>query len=577
MFSTALSVWSRFVRISSPYLQSTHRRQAFGLLAALLGLLLTLSGLNVVISYVGRDFMTAISERRSHDVFGFALAYLGVFAASTVAGAFAQYAELMLGLRWREWLTRRFFHAYLSSHAYHRLNAQSEVDNPDERIAEDLKTFTTTTLSFLVMATNSAITIVAFIGVLWSITPWLVIAGYFYPLIGTLVIVYVGRRLVKLNHQQLKMEADFRYELVQIRTHAEAIALDQAEAKQDRRLSDRLDALVANYASIIHVLRNLKFVSGGYNYLNQLIPLFIVAPLYLEGRVEFGVVTQSAMAFSQIFNAFSLIAERFQDLSAYAAVIGRVGALEEAISAAEPSQRPLQVVEAAAPVTSFQRVTLKSPHDDQVLAHDLSLEIPRGSSVLVTGRNSDAERAFFRATAGLWDKGTGQICHAAPRRVLFLPERPYLMAGSLRAQFNATTPRAALTDERILQALEQVGLAALIPRVGGLNTERDWATALSLEDQQRLAFARLLLAEPDVAFLDHAASALNDAGRAELYQLLGRRGLTFVSVGDHSPSLGQYHLTQLELRPDGTWAAKPIEAEKEIASNDLSASEVRAQ
>ena len=177
----------------------------------------------------------------------------------------------------------------------------------------------------MIMTTNAAITVAAFVGVLWSITPWLVAAGVLYPLMGTALIVFMGRRLVALNHLQLKKEADFRFELVHVRTHAESVALVQSEEKAETRLGERLDALIANYLSIIKILRNLAFVQGGYNYLDQLIPVLIVAPLYLRGEVEFGVVTQAAMVFSQIFNAFSLIAEKFQDLSAFAAVVGRVG------------------------------------------------------------------------------------------------------------------------------------------------------------------------------------------------------------------------------------------------------------
>jgi vitamin B12/bleomycin/antimicrobial peptide transport system ATP-binding/permease protein len=563
MTSFAQRAWSRFVRISTPFFTSESRWHAFGLLALLLALLLVICGLNVAINYVGRDFMTAIARRQSYLVYRVALLYLGVFALSAIAGGFARYAELVLGLRWREWLTRHFFHRYLSSRAYHRLNAQSDVDNPDERISQDLNTFTSTTLSFLVMATNSVITVVAFVGVLWSITPWLVLAGVLYPLLGTSMILFVGYRLVDLNHLQLKKEADFRFELVLVRSQANWIALDQAEEKEESRLVKRLGALIENYRSIIRILRNLRFVRGGYNYLDQVIPVLIVMPLYLRGEVEFGVLTQSAMAFSQIFNAFSLLAEKFQDLSTFAAVIGRVGALEEAIDeSAEPSRRPLQVVEDDAPV-KYQQVTLRAPQDDRVLVKDICLEVPRGRRVLVTGPNAAGQKALFQATAGLWDKGEGRIVHPAQGRVLFLPEHPYLVPGSLRDQFLTTVRQGKLTDERILNVLRAVGLEPLLQRVGGLDAEQDWRNALSLGERQRLAFARLLLAEPDFAFLDHAASALHEAERAEIYQLLARTGLTYVSVGDHLPSLSQYHQDQLELRSDGTWTAGPIQAKQE--------------
>jgi putative ATP-binding cassette transporter len=208
MIATTRHTWSRFVRLARPYFTSEARRQAAVLLAALLALLLTVAGLNVVISYVGRDFMTAIAERVAHRYYWLALAYLGVFAASTVAGALARYTEMLLGLRWREWLTRYFIGRYLSGHAYCRIALKQEIDNPDQRISEDIRTFTTTSLSFAIILVSSLITVVSFTGVLWSITPWLFLAAVLYPALGTTLAILIGRRLVSLNNLQLKKEAD---------------------------------------------------------------------------------------------------------------------------------------------------------------------------------------------------------------------------------------------------------------------------------------------------------------------------------------------------------------------------------
>jgi putative ATP-binding cassette transporter len=323
------------------------------------------------------------------------------------------------------------------------------VDNPDERIANDVNTFTTTALSFLVMAATAVINVLSFVGVLWSITPWLVLAGVLYPVLGTTLIAFAGRQLVRLNDRQLKKEADFCFALVHVREHAEAIALDQAEPNEKPRLDRRLRALVANYGLIIKLLRNLTFIRGGYNYLDQLIPVLIVTPLYLAGKVEFGVMTQAAMAFSQIFNAFSLVAEQYQNLASFAAVVGRVAALDGAISAsAEPSQQPLEHVEGDAPF-AYQDITLHDPKDDRVLVQNLCLEVPRGRRVLITGPNGFGHRALFRATARLWQRGEGRILHPASQRVLFLPEQPYLVSGNLRALFRTRVQAGKITDERV--------------------------------------------------------------------------------------------------------------------------------
>jgi putative ATP-binding cassette transporter len=549
--------WSRFLQIAKPYFVSTAGRRAFGLVAALLALLLGMSALNVVNSYINRDFMTSIADREPYRVWWLALIYLGVFAASTAVGALSRFVELLLGLRWREWLTRYFIHRYLTGHAYYRLNKHSEVDNPDQRISEDVKTFTTCTLSFLILVTQSVITVIAFFGVLWSITPWLCIASVLYPVVGTWLIVFVGRRLVNLNNLQLKKEADFRFELVDVRENAQSIALVKAEKREEARLGIRLDALVANYRVIITVLGNLKFVTGGYNYLTQLIPVLIVAPLYLRGEVEFGVITQAMMAFSQVFNAFSLIAEQFQDLSTFAAVVVRLDTLGEAIThSTEPSQQAVHVVEEHGPV-SYQGVTLRTPENDRILVRNLHLEVQPGRRILVMGPNGAGKSALFQATAGLWNKGTGRILRPTPGRIQFLPERPYMVPGTLRDQL-FTTYKDKVPDERVLRVLNEVRLEALVGRVGGLDVEHDWRTTLSLGEQQLIAFARLLLAEPEFAFLDEAASALSERQRADLYQLLARTGITYVSVGDCQSSLLESHDTLLELHSDGTWTAGPV-------------------
>jgi putative ATP-binding cassette transporter len=560
MISVRRGAWSRFMRVAKPYFISDDRRAARLLVAALVGLLLAISGLNVVNSYVGRDFMTALADRRPHQVLTFALAYLAVFAASTVVGGLQRYTELVLGLRWRAWLTGYFLDRWMARHAYHWLNVRSGVDNPDQRISEDVNTFSTNTLSFLIMVLNSVITILAFSGVLWSITPWLFAAAVVYPLVGTGLTVLVGRRLVWLNNLQLKKEADFRFALVHVREHAESIAQVQAESREGACLRDRLGKLVENYRKIIRILRNLKFFTGGYNYLTQLIPVLIVAPLYLRGEIEFGVVTQSAMAFSQVFNAFSLIVEQFQSLSTFAAVIGRLGSLQEAIvESAEPARRGVQVAEQDDHL-AYDDVTLLAPRGKAPLVRDLSLEVPRGRRILVTGPNTGGKTALVRAAAGLWDKGSGRIVRPRAGHVLFLPQHPYTAPGTLRDQFLAAAPPGGLTDQRILEVLHEVGLGPVVGRVGGLGARYEWTRVLSLGEQQLVALARLLLCQPAYAFLDRAASALDEPHRARLYQLLAHTAITYVSVGDRQPGLAAYHDVLLELDEDGSWRTEPATA-----------------
>ena len=323
------ATWSRFRRAVSDFANCEVGWRARGLFALLIVLLFAFNGLNVLNSYVGRDFMTAISNRDSAGFSREAVAYLGVFAASALVGAYYSFSEQRLGLLWREWLTPRLLGAYLDRRAYYRLSAAGVLTSPDERIAEDVRAFTATTLSFVLLLSNSAVTVVAFSGVLWSISRPLFAVAVLYAAGGSVLTVLFGRPLVWLNYNQLDKEADFRANLVHVQQNAESIALLRREGRIGARLRRRFEDLTANMRRIIAVNRNLAFFTNGYNYLIQIIPALVVAPLFIRGEVEFGVITQSAMAFSTLVGALSLVVTQFQSISSFAAVISRLGSLGE--------------------------------------------------------------------------------------------------------------------------------------------------------------------------------------------------------------------------------------------------------
>jgi putative ATP-binding cassette transporter len=329
MASQQRSPWSRMVIVGKPFFVSRMRWRAAGALALIVALLLTLNGLNVANSYVGRSFISALSERQRHRYFKFALLYLGVFTASTATGVLNQFVQDRLALLWREWLTRQFIDRYLSGHMFDWIRTKKDIDNPDQRIAEDVRTFTGTLLSFVVMMVNAGLTTIAFAGVLWSITPVLLLAAVLYAVFGSLFTVALGYRLVHLNNQQLKKEADLRHALINLREPPEPSSA-RGEPK-GRRVQALLQRVIRNSRAIIGVNRNVGFFTSGYNYLVQIIPILIVAPRYLRGEVEFGVVTQAAMAFAQLLGAFSLIVAQFNSISTFTAVIRRLGSLWEAM------------------------------------------------------------------------------------------------------------------------------------------------------------------------------------------------------------------------------------------------------
>jgi putative ATP-binding cassette transporter len=275
--------------------------------------------------------MTANADRDKADFIRQALFYIGVFAGSTVVAVIARFTEERLGLLWREFLTRRAVRLYLADGTYYRLNVSGELAHPDQRIAEDVRAFTVTTLSFILMMLNSSLTMVAFSGVLWSISPLLYIVAVLYATCGSYLTIALGRPLIKLNYDQLDKEASFRSGLIHVRENAESIMLAHREGRQTASLLHQLDELVANFRQITSINRNVGFFTTGYNWLIQIIPALIVAPAFINGDIAFGVITQSAMAFSTLVAAFSLIVTQFQSLSNFAAVVARLSSLMEAV------------------------------------------------------------------------------------------------------------------------------------------------------------------------------------------------------------------------------------------------------
>ena len=558
--------WTRVIRITRPIFASEIRWKAIAWLVALLALLLGVTGLNVVNSYVGRDFMTAINERNPASYRVMAIKYLLVFAASTAVAVFAKFCEERLGILWRGWLTSHLIQKYLTNRAYHRLMNRQDIDNPDQRMTEDVKTFTTTTLSFLLMLLNASITATAFSRVLWLITPELLFVAVGYALAGSLLTIFVGRRLVGLNNLQLKKEANFRYELIHVREYADSIALLRGEKKQMSRLFRRLNELVDNFRAIVSVNRNLGFFTISYNYLIQIIPILIVAPRYIRGEIEFGVVTQAAMVFAQILGAFSLIVTQFAQISSFAAVVNRLGTIWEALDEAPlPMTSRIEVIQDETKI-AYENLTLRTPKGDKLLVDNLNIEVPLGRRLLILGPDGIGKSSLGRATAGIWDSGEGRIRRPSGPDVLFVPQRPYTALGTLRDQFFDTDDLGPNADERLISTLTQLAFGPILDRVGGLDVEKDWGNILTVGEQQLLGLARLLIAEPRFAFLDRATNALSTSRARHVYDLISRTSITYISVGDQA-YLRDFHDNVLDLLEDGKWTYGPARIPDESLTN----------
>lgn len=555
--------WGLFLQLIRNLVRSEVGSRAIGLFVLLTVLLFGANGLNVVSSYVGRDFMTAIANREMNTFAAKSLLYLGVFAASTVAAVFIRYAEESLGIVWREWMTRRFVELYLQYPAYYRMNdaviKSTGMEHPDQRIADDVRAFTTTTLSFVLMLMNGLFTVVAFSGVLWNISATLFLVAVGYAVVGSLLAVYLGRSLIDLNHAQLDKEANFRAGLLHVSDRAESIALLHRERSMKRRLMRRLDDLVGNFRKIIRVNRNLGFFATGYNYLLQILPVLLIAPQFIQGEIEFGVVTQSAMAFTMLVSAFSLIITQFPSISSFMAVVQRLINLWYGIELAQAATVSGIDWSEDSDIVAFEDLTLRSSSDGHVIVRDLSASIPRGQRTLISCVDDAAKDSLFKATAGILDVGTGRVMRPRLSRILFLPERAYLPPGTLReALGSGASSEDEPTDERILDALRLLNGEAIPARSGGLDKEQEWDQLLSVEEQQVVSLARILLAAPQFAVIDVPSTDLNRDKMRHMLRRLTEAHISYMIMARSGQQSAEdqekYYDAVLEIDLDGEWS-----------------------
>ncbi len=520
--------------------------------AALLVLLFAINGMNVVNSYVNRDFMTAIADRHKAEFIRQALFYIAVFAASTLLSVISRFTEERLGLLWREFVTGRAIRRYLTDGTYYRLDTSRQLTNPDQRITEDVRSFTVTTLSFVLMLLNSSFTVVAFSGVLWSISPLLFLVAVLYAASGSLLTIVLGRPLVGLNYDQLDKEANFRSGLIHVRENAESAMMAHCEDRLAAGLQDRLASLVANFRRIIGINRNLGFFTTGYNWMIQIIPALIIAPAFIDGRVEFGVITQSAMAFATLVAAFSLIVTQFQSISSFAAAVARLESLVEAMEAPRSIPGPAVSTREEAERLAYEGLSLRSPEDGRPLLRDLSVSVPFVTRVLVIGADEAASLALFRATAGLRVEGEGCIVRPHADDLLCLAERPYLPSGTLRQALVRLSMEGRVSEERILGLLRRFDIESVLLRAGGLDTSQEWSTRLSLSEQQLLAVVRVILAAPRFVVLYHPETTLSEERLQGVLEALSDSSITSVCFGRSDVPQEPYDAV-LDIRADGSW------------------------
>ena len=539
------------------------RWKQWSLLACLLFLSFAVNGMNVAISYVFRFLENALNQKEEAVFWQFLWVYAGIIVLAVPVVIIYRYIRLKLALYWREWLTKLFFKCYFSDRSYYELDsnaANTEIDNPDQRITEDIRSFTATTLRFLLDVLDSILTLLSFTMVLFTISKALTLGLVVYAIFGTLIAVVVGQRLIQVNYNQLRLEANFRYGMVHVRDHAESIAFYRGEKLEKKQVTKRFTEALKNADLLIIWQSLIDLFQVGYNYFTRIVPYLIVAPLYFAGQTDFGTIGQASFAFFQILGALSLITNRIEDISKFAASIVRLGTFYEKLDSRDDNThsssilsnsnvhpfKPSHIELSEGAQLAVRNLTLHTPNMEQTLVKNLSLDLVSDEHLLIVGASGCGKSSLLRAIAGLWTNGQGNIQRPDMGNTFFLPQRPYMLLGTLRDQVVYPNLYSTVSDDDIHRVLEQVNLSKLADRVGGLNVEADWSTILSLGEQQRLAFARILLTQPKYAILDEATSALDINNERMLYELLQDLGVVYVSVG-HRSSLLDYHHKVLDL------------------------------
>ncbi|MBA0733414.1 hypothetical protein Gogos_017436 [Gossypium gossypioides] len=673
-FSDLNVLFRRFWKVAAPYWFSDDKVQARLQLAGVFALTLATTGISVGFNFLGRDFFNALANKDEEQFTKQLLYYLCGFAGGIPFFVLRDYARETLSLRWRCWMTSYFMQRYLTDRTFYKIQSQSIIDNPDQRIVDDLSSFTSTALSFSLTLFNAAVDLISFSNILYTIYPPLFVVLLLYSIGGTVISIFLGKGLVTLNFLQEKKEADFRYGLVRVRENAESIAFYGGEDNELQLLLQRFTSAFENLTQLLISSRNLEFFTNGYRYLIQIVPAAVVAPMYFSGKIEFGVINQSVSAFSHILGDVSLVVYQFQAISAFSAVIDRLGEFDDILdssrskSLSDPMEyinltyshvKGSQVLDSngsTPPTTSprlldVENLTLKTPKSNSTLVRDLSFAIDEKDNLLVVGPSGSGKTSLLRALAGLWSTGKGKITfyvekagdaqsptssEMAPveensanvneefgrpinsnsKSVFFLPQRPYMVLGSLRQQLlyptwteevvvsDTTKPGGRICWERkreeesesggavvawvdkycdgtqkefpkgsslpfltqvpnsknvsekhrvpvpttddLTQVLEDVRIGYILSRFKGLDTVYEWSSVLSLGEQQRLAFARLLLSKPKLALLDESTSALDEVNEAHLYEKMKAAGITYISIG-HRRTLYAYHNRVLDI------------------------------
>jgi putative ATP-binding cassette transporter len=545
-------------RLAAPYFRSEEKWVGRGLLGAVISLMLVDVAIDVLVNQWRARFYNALQDYDWH-AFTRELIFFTVLAGvSVVVVVYQLYLMQWLEIRWRRWLTDRYLGGWLQAANHYRMQLLGDAaDNPDQRIAEDIRLFVEDGLRLMVRLLRSAVSFVSFVAILWVLSEalpltvfglawpipgYLVWAALIYATLATLFTHWIGRPLVNLNFNRQRLEADFRFNLVRVRENSEQIALLRGEAAELGRLRDRFAAIVANWQAIMARTKKVMFFTTGAGQAAIIFPFVVMSPAYFAARGPLGTVIQTAEAFENVRAALSFFVDFYRDLADWRAVLARLSGFEAAVAAAEAAATTPPVIRVApgaeAAPLRVEALDVRLPNRAPLIAAE-QFAIAPGDRVLVTGPTGSGKSSLFRALDGIWPFGSGTVTVPRAARVRMMPQRPYFPMGLLADAIAYPAPPGHYAAPEIREVLAAVGLPSFGER---LDEHADWNHMLSLGEQERLAIARAILHAPDFLFLDEATASLDEPSEAMIYRLIEARlpRAAVVSIG-HRSTLFAFH------------------------------------
>lgn len=546
--------------LTKSYWQSEEKKKAFFLLGCIIALTLGVVYMLVLLNQWNNSFYSALQNYDAKKIFDELIHFSWLAAIYILLAVYSYYLQQTLILNWRRWLTTRFIDIWLQNKTYYNLQMfGKDTDNPDQRISEDVRQFVEMTLSFGIGILKAFCTFASFVVILynlsgslsftfmgktWTINGYMLWASLLYSVIGTYITHIVGRKLVKINFIQQKYEADFRFSMIRLRESAESVAFYRGEAQEGSVFKQRFKMLLDNFWKLVNKQKQLVFLNSGYSQIAIIFPFVVAMNRYLTKEVTLGGLMQVASAFGRVQDSLSYFVDMYSSIAQWQAVVMRLTCFGHHMHDVYQQAERFHVERfAAADVVEVNNMQINLP-DGKPLLENISFTLHPGHNVLIKGVSGSGKSTLLRAISGIWPFVDGKIFLPERDKLMFIPQKSYLPLGTLRAALNYPGNKP-IDDTELIYLMDMCQIGYLKDK---LDLEADWSHVLSVGEQQRLAFVRAHIQQPQWLFLDEATSALDEDTEANMYRLLQERlqQTTVVSVG-HRSTLNKYHELVLRL------------------------------